>query len=92
MKQLFSQEQARIAMALTMLPEPIEAIADRLDLLPEELSVRLDEMSNNGLIFKTLIQAILQSPTQIAASAAASVLNAAIWTPFLLKKVLRKSI
>ncbi|MGD8837053.1 MAG: 4Fe-4S ferredoxin, partial [Desulfobacteraceae bacterium] len=52
LKQLFSQEQARIAMALTMLPEPIEAIADRLDLLPEELSVRLDEMSNNGLIFK----------------------------------------
>jgi Pyruvate/2-oxoacid:ferredoxin oxidoreductase delta subunit len=52
LKQLFSKEQAHIAMALTMLPEPIEAIADRLEMLPEELSVVLDEMANNGLIFK----------------------------------------
>ena len=39
-------------MALTMLPEPIEAIADRLEILPEKLSVMLEEMPNNGLIFK----------------------------------------
>ena len=52
LKQLFTDEQAHIAMALTMLPEVVEPISDRLKMPAEKLSSKLDEMSKKGLIFK----------------------------------------
>jgi Na+-translocating ferredoxin:NAD+ oxidoreductase subunit B len=53
LKKLFSEEHARIAVALTLRPEPVKAIAARLKMEPDELHVKLDKMSLKGLIFKT---------------------------------------
>jgi len=52
LKRLFSNEEARIACALTMLPEPSEAIAERLGMEASALAPKLDKMSRKGLIFR----------------------------------------
>jgi NAD-dependent dihydropyrimidine dehydrogenase PreA subunit len=52
LKKLFSEEQARIAVALSLKPEPVKAIADRLKMATGELHAILDQMSSKGLIFK----------------------------------------
>ncbi len=52
LKRLFSPQEARIAVKLTMMPEPVAAIAQRLDTAPEKLSPILDAMSRKGLIFR----------------------------------------
>ncbi len=52
LKRLFSPEEARIAIGLTMLPESVEAIAERLDIRPETLAAILNDMSHKGLIFR----------------------------------------
>ena len=52
LKRLFSNEEARIACALTMLPEQPETIASRLGMDTSALAPVLDEMSRKGLIFR----------------------------------------
>ena len=52
LKRLFSPEEARLAVRLTPQPETAEAIAERLEMNPEELAVTLDRMARNGLLFQ----------------------------------------
>lgn len=52
LKKLFSEEQARIAVALSMQPLPVKAIAQRLKMAHAELKTILDKMASKGLIFK----------------------------------------
>ena len=52
LKRLFSPDEARIATALTMMPEPAAEIAKRVDTAPERLGPVLDKMSRKGLIFR----------------------------------------
>lgn len=52
LKRLFTPEEADIAMALTMMPEPAAGIAARLDRQEAELARSLEEMAKKGLIFR----------------------------------------
>ena len=52
LRRLFSSQEARIAVALTMLPEPTAAIAARLGMDAGQLAPQLDKMSRKGLIFR----------------------------------------
>ena len=53
LKRLFTPEEARIAQALTMMPEPVSAVARRLGIDESDLAPALDRMSRRGLIFRT---------------------------------------
>ncbi len=53
LKRLFTPEEARIALALTMMPEPAAAIAGRLDMDADALDTQLDAMSRKGLIYRS---------------------------------------
>jgi len=54
LKRLFTEEEARTALGLTMLPETVGPIAKRLDMADEEkLTSMLDSMSRKGLIFRS---------------------------------------
>lgn len=52
LKKLFSEEQAHIAVALSLQPKPVKAIAESLQMEHNVLHSKLDEMSTKGLIFK----------------------------------------
>jgi Fe-S-cluster-containing hydrogenase component 2 len=52
LKRLFTPEEAAIAAGLTMMPEPAEAIAARLEQETHDLATTLEEMSRKGLIFR----------------------------------------
>lgn len=52
LKKLFTEEEAHIAAALTMMPEAAAIIAKRLKTDTDSLIAKLDEMSGKGLIFK----------------------------------------
>jgi NAD-dependent dihydropyrimidine dehydrogenase PreA subunit len=52
LRRLFSEQEAQIAIALTLIPEPVETIAARLKRPSQELKKTLDEMASKGLIFK----------------------------------------
>jgi len=52
LKRLFSEQEAEIATALTLIPETADAISSRLEMASEVLKRILDEMANKGLIFK----------------------------------------
>ncbi len=52
LKHLFTEKEARIAMALNMRAEPVPAIAKRLQMAPEDLGPVLESMSRKGLIFR----------------------------------------
>jgi len=52
LKRLFSQQEAQIAPGLTMMPEPVAAIAQRMGRDEAELAPMLEEMSKKGLIFR----------------------------------------
>jgi len=52
LKRLFTPREAEIALGLTMLPEPPEAIALRLGRDGAELAPLLEEMSRKGLIYR----------------------------------------
>lgn len=56
LKRLFTPEEARIAMALTLMLEPVPAIARRLGMAETELAPVLDQMSRKGLIFRSAKQ------------------------------------
>jgi ferredoxin len=53
LKRLFSEEEARITTGLTMMPEPVSAIAQRMGQNEAELTPTLEEMSKKGLIFRS---------------------------------------
>ena len=52
LKRLFTEEEALLACYLQMLPEPVERIAKRANLPPEELAEKLYRMSHKGLIYR----------------------------------------
>lgn len=52
LKRLFSVEEANIATALTMMPEPVAGIAARLDMDESRLAESLEAMAEKGLIFR----------------------------------------
>jgi ferredoxin len=52
LKRLFTPEQASVALALTMQPEPVEAIAERVQMEASDLEPVLEKMSRKGLIFR----------------------------------------
>lgn len=51
LKHIFSPEDARMALALTMVPESASAISGRVGLSAEETKKRLDDMADEGQIF-----------------------------------------
>jgi Na+-translocating ferredoxin:NAD+ oxidoreductase subunit B len=53
LKRLFSLEEAKIAMGLTMMPETVDAIAQRVGSNAVDLAPVLDAMSRKGLIFRS---------------------------------------
>ena len=53
LKRLFSPEEARIAMALTMMPEAPAAVAARIGRDEAELTASLENMAGKGLIFRS---------------------------------------
>ena len=53
LQKLFTPEEAEIACALGLKPEPAEAVAERLGRDADEMREELLEMSNKGLIFRT---------------------------------------
>jgi len=53
LKRLFSQQEAEIAPGLTMMPEPVSDIAQRMGRDEAELAPMLEEMSKKGLIFRS---------------------------------------
>jgi H+/Na+-translocating ferredoxin:NAD+ oxidoreductase subunit B len=52
LKRLFSPEEAQIATALTMMPEPVAGIAARVGTDEAQLAAALEEMAKKGLIFR----------------------------------------
>ncbi len=52
LKRLFTEKEARIAVALTMMPETAGNIAERLETDAAQLAVDLHAMSRKGLIFR----------------------------------------
>jgi ferredoxin len=52
LQRLFTEEEAEMAMHLTYIPEPIEAIAQKIDKDPKEIEPMLEQLANKGLIFR----------------------------------------
>ncbi len=52
LRRLFTPEEARLALKLTLLPEEAEVIARRAQLSPDETARRLEEMARKGLIYR----------------------------------------
>ncbi len=54
LKRLFSEEEARIALELTMQPETVDAISERLGMDSDRMAPILSQMSQKGLIFRMI--------------------------------------
>jgi electron transport complex protein RnfB len=52
LRRLFTPQEAELALRVTLIPEESRVIARRAKLAPQEASKRLEEMSQEGLIFK----------------------------------------
>ncbi|WDP89355.1 MAG: 4Fe-4S binding protein [Desulfobacter sp.] len=52
LERLFSREEAGITLGLTMLPEPVGAVAARMGITEGELAPKLEEMAQKGLIYR----------------------------------------
>ncbi|CAO0823412.1 4Fe-4S ferredoxin-type domain-containing protein [Desulfarculales bacterium] len=52
LRRLFNQNEALLAVKLTLIPEQAKVVARRAGLKPEEATRRLDEMAKKGLIFR----------------------------------------
>ena len=52
LRKLFTEEEAKLATLLTPIPEPVDALANRMGMDKKELSEKLDKMSRKGLIFR----------------------------------------
>lgn len=53
LKRLFTPQEAELAMKLSMIPESVSAIAERLETDEVELDRQLEPMSKKGLIFRS---------------------------------------
>lgn len=53
LKRLFTPEQAELTMKLSREPEEVSAIAARIGMKGPELALKLEEMAQKGLIFRT---------------------------------------
>ena len=53
LRRFFSEEEAKIALGLSMMPEPAASIAERLGRETEELAPQLEQMSRKGLIYRS---------------------------------------
>jgi ferredoxin len=53
LKRLFTEQEAAIALGLTMIPEPAQAVAARLGIDGDTLDPFLDAMSRKGLIYRS---------------------------------------
>lgn len=51
LKKLFTEEEARLTVRLSTVPEELTKIADRLELKADDLERRLDAMAEKGLVF-----------------------------------------
>jgi len=52
LKRLFTEDEAELALKLTVIPEEVDSISKRTGLPSEELHERLEEMAQKGLVFK----------------------------------------
>src|SRR5512134_3128169 len=52
LRRLFEEEEAAVAVHLTILPEPARVVGRRAGLSPEQASKRLEEMAQKGLILR----------------------------------------
>ena len=52
LKKLFTEEEARLTVKLSTIPEGFDNIADRLSMNVDELEEKLEAMANKGLIFR----------------------------------------
>lgn len=52
LKRLFTPDEAQTALALNLLPEPIEVVAERLQLDVNAAEEKLEQMARKGLIFR----------------------------------------
>lgn len=52
LRKLFTPEEARLAVLLSLKPEPVESLAERAGMPREELAPKLEEMARKGLIFR----------------------------------------
>ncbi|MGA3086180.1 MAG: 4Fe-4S binding protein [Thermodesulfobacteriota bacterium] len=52
LKRLFTEDEARLAIKLSTLPEEITKIAERLDLKADDLEKKLDALAKKGLAFR----------------------------------------
>ena len=52
LRQWFTSQEAEIATVLTLMPEPVAAIAERLELDTDKLASILNDMSKKGIIFR----------------------------------------
>lgn len=52
LQKLFTPEEARLAVLLSMKPEAVESLAERAGMAPEVLGPKLEEMARKGLIFR----------------------------------------
>ena len=53
LKRLFTEDEASIALGLTMMPEPVAAIADRLGMDEQSLEPIVNDMSKRGLLYRS---------------------------------------
>jgi electron transport complex protein RnfB len=53
LEKLFSQEDAQVALCLSMEPEPPAVIADRCGMPESEITDKLESMARRGLVFRT---------------------------------------
>jgi len=52
LKRLFTEDEAELALKLTVIPEEVESISKRTGLPSDELHKRLEEMAQKGLVFR----------------------------------------
>jgi electron transport complex protein RnfB len=52
LKKLFTEEEAKLAILLPIMPEPLESMANKLGMHSESLGEKLEHMANKGLVFR----------------------------------------
>ena len=52
LKRLFTEEEAALTLNLSMLPESVSAVAERMNMDPDVLEPRLEEMAGKGLLYR----------------------------------------
>ncbi|GAB4255552.1 MAG: 4Fe-4S binding protein [Deferrisomatales bacterium] len=55
LRRLFTEEEAELAVHLTVIPEPARVVARRAGLAPDQTASLLEEMARKGLVFRTRV-------------------------------------